>query len=117
MLSSKDSTLIATILKASTAQRQTGAEIGLKAANVRALLAIAALSEDLGYVEVRELVAAGLAAPTRMRAYVAALVEAGLVHRKRRYQRHCLRLTQKGSKVVAECLRATRRAANGFGRE
>lgn len=117
MLNSKDTHLLAALLTAPATHRATGASTGLKAAEIRALLAIAVLcGEYTGYVEVRELAAARLAAPTRLRAAVAVLVQTGYVRRKRRYQRHCLLLTDTGSRLVAECLRATRRAAKDFGR-
>lgn len=109
MLSLTDNKLVAAILIGPKAQRQTGAEVGLKVGEMRALLAISALS-DCDYVEVRELVASKLAARTRLRAQVRVLVLAGCVTRKRRRGRHCLLLTDKGKRVVRDCMLATHRA-------
>jgi hypothetical protein len=115
MLKAKDQTLAATILRAPAAQQKTAAALGLKAADVRTLLAVAALVNDYEpYTEVCALYATKLAAITRLREQVATLVKVGCVSRKRRYKRHCLLLTDKGRKAVADCLQATRRAANGF---
>jgi DNA-binding MarR family transcriptional regulator len=115
MLTTKDTRLLSAVLTGSKTQKCVGQQYGLSAAEMRVILAVAVLlGEHSSAIAATALTANHLAARTRLRAQVRAVVLAGFLTRRRRYGHYQLSLTAKGRAVVKAYTVAAYRAANAF---
>jgi len=115
MLTTKDTRLLSAVLTGSKTQKYVGQQYGLTAGEVRVILAVAALlGEHSSSIGATDLTTNHLAARTRLRAQVRAVVLAGFLTRRRRFGRYQLSLTPKGRAVVKAYTVAAYRAANAF---
>lgn len=108
--------LVAAVLAGPGRLKEVAAENGLTAGQLRILLGVLALLSTHGsVVEVTELRAARLLAPTRLRAATSVLEAAGyLTRRLGRRRQHLLALTLEGRLLADKANRAIQTAAKGF---
>lgn len=108
--------LVAAVLAGPGRLKEVAAENSLTAGQLRVLLGIVALLGTYSSsVEVAELRAARLLAPTRLRAATSVLEAAGYLTRRRgRRRQHLLAPTPKGRELADKANRAIQTAAKGF---
>ncbi|RSK46109.1 MarR family winged helix-turn-helix transcriptional regulator [Hymenobacter perfusus] len=108
--------LAAAVLMGPGRLKEVAVEIGLTAGQVRVLVGVVCLLKSYStWIEVTELRAARLLAPTRLRAATSALEAAGYLRRRRgKHRQHLLALTTTGRELADTAIRAIQRAAKGF---